>query len=148
SWSWAGVTPNPVRTTTGTLDGQTFVEWSLSQSDIGASYDHTSLVFQLQQGQVSDTGGPYLHDYTPRDPASPFLGYFAENDAQRIYYHAEVNVPSSWKHLFIDTDGNPGTGYPFAGIGAEYMIENGSLYWHARPGWGWDPVGSAHMTVN
>ncbi len=148
SWLWKAVKPNPVVTTTGTIDGQTYVQWSLAQSDLGAATEHTSLVFQLQQGQVVDTGGPYLHDYTSRDPASPFLGYYAENDATRVYYHAEINAPATWKHIFIDSDADPSTGYPFGGVGAEYMIENDTLYKQIAPGWSWQRVNGAHLVAS
>ena len=56
--------------------------------------------------------------YTSTDPASPFLGYFAENDQAKIYYHADIGPSFAWKHIFIDTDQNATTGFAIGGVGA------------------------------
>jgi hypothetical protein len=148
SWGWTAVTPNPLTLAQSTVDGQTSVTWTLAQSDLGTSSRQTSLVFQLQQGSLSDTGGPYLHDYTSSDPTTPIYGQYAENDATRIYYHAELGQPASFTHIFIDTDGKASTGYGFGGVGAEYMIENDLLYRQTAPGWNWGRVGSAHLSAS
>jgi len=76
------------------------------------------------------------------------LEWFAENDASAIYYHVDVNAPFTWKHIFIDADANASTGYSMAGIGAEYLIENGTLYRQSAPGWNWARVTTAHLVVN
>jgi hypothetical protein len=148
SWSWTQVTPNPLHLAKSVVDGAHAVEWSLAQSDLGVSTRQTSLVFQIQEGSQQDTAGPYYHDYTSTDPSTPIVGYYAENDAARVYYHAEIAAPDTFEHLFIDIDGKATSGYGFAGVGAEYMIENGTLYRQSAPGWSWVRVGSAHLSVN
>ena len=150
SWKWNQVLPNPITFTTGAIDGQTYARWTLPQSALGAgaASEHTSLVFQLQEGSSAQTAGPYLHDYTSRDPASPFLGMYAENDAARVYYHAEITTAANLKHVFIDADQNPATGYAYGGVGADYLIENNTLYRHDKPGWSWVPSASAHLVVS
>jgi hypothetical protein len=148
SWSWTAVSPNPLGLTQSVVDGQTALTWSLAQSQLGAGARQTNLVFQLQEGSQQDTGGPYVHAYTSTDQAAPILGYYAENDATRVYYHAEIAAPDTFRHLFIDVDGKSSTGYGFGGVGAEFMIENDTLYRQSAPGWSWARVGSAHLSVN
>ncbi len=150
NWSWSAVSPNPVQMLTGPIDGVTFVEWDLNQSDIGSVTRDVNLIFQVERPGAIQTGFAYEHVYTSSDPNSPFLNYFAENDASKIYYHAEIGPTYTWKHLFIDEDANAATGYPVAGIGAGYMIENGKLYRYTgtRPAWGWTFAADAHFVVS
>lgn len=152
SWAWTPIAPNPVSTTTGPVDltapGRLFERWELPQAALGVGDRRTNLVFQLQGSDGAlETGTVYQHIYTNGDPSSPYLSYFAENDAARIYYHAEITQPFSWKHVFIDTDSSTATGYPMGGVGADYLIENRRLYRHAGPGWSWVEIGSANLTV-
>jgi endo-alpha-1,4-polygalactosaminidase (GH114 family) len=146
SWAWTYV--KPVASTTGSIDGMTFVRWDLAQADLGAGGRHTSLVFQVQRPGAVNTGPVLEHVYTTSDPASPYLGYYVENDATKVYFHAEIGPAFTWKHVFIDDDANPATGYAFGGVGAGYMIENGNLYAHVGPGWTWHKVASANLVVN
>jgi hypothetical protein len=136
--------------TTGPIDTMTFVQWDFNQSDIGSTYKDVNLLFEVEKPGATSTGYVYRHVYTSTDPASPYHQWYAENDATKIYYHAETSSPYSWKHLFIDEDRNPGTGYPIGGIGAGYMIENGTLYKYTAtpPNWGWTAVANAHFVQN
>jgi hypothetical protein len=148
TWSWSAA--GTVRLTTGAIDGMTFVQWDLNQGDIGSGYRDVNLLFQVQKPGGVTTGTIYEHVYTSSDPASAYLDTFAENDAAKIYYHAEIGPAFTWKHLFIDDDHDAATGYPIGGVGAGYLIENGKLYRYtaARPGWGWTVIGDAHLVVN
>ena len=60
-------------------------------------------------------------------------------------FQARFNVGFSFDHVFIDSDSSLGTGYQFGGVGAEYMIENGTLYRDADDSnsWNWQPVALA-----
>lgn len=146
SWSWSLAAR--VSLTTGTADGTGFAQWELPQADIGAGYRHTLLLFEVQRPGERATGGVYEHVYTTTDSSSPYLAYYAENDAARIYYHAEVHAPFRWHHVFIDDDNDAATGYRIGGIGAGFLIENGTLYRHAGGGWAWTAVASAHYAVD
>jgi hypothetical protein len=57
-------------------------------------------------------------------------------------FQARFNVGFSFDHVFIDSDSSLATGYQFGGVGAEYMIENGTLYRNADDSntWNWQPV--------
>jgi hypothetical protein len=146
SWSWAYV--KPVTLTSGPIDGMAFVQWDLDQADVGAGVRDTNLVFQVQRPGTVNTSTAYQHVYTSSDPASPYLRMFVENDATRIYLHAEIGLAFTWKHIFLDDDSNAATGYRFGGVGAGYLIENGSLYRFVGPGWAWTRVGSANLIVS
>jgi hypothetical protein len=144
SWSWTYL--KPVTMTSGPIDGMSYVRWQLPLADLGATR-HTQVVFQVQRSGATRTAPSREHRYTTTDPSSPISGYWADNDTARLYLHADVGAPFSWKHVFIDDDASADTGYAIGGIGAGYLIENGNLYRHVGPGWTWARVGSATMVV-
>jgi hypothetical protein len=145
TWSWQWV--KGVALTSGTVDGMTWVQWDLAQADIGATAA-TRVVFQVQRSGAVNTAPAYEHVYTTTDAARPYRGYYVENDATRVYFHVEITAAYSYRHVFIDVDGDPGTGYRIGGVGADYMIENGSLYRFVGPTWAWSKVGSSGQVVN
>ena len=145
SWAWTYL--GPVAMTTGTIDGTSWVQWDLEQADLESGTRHTQVVFQLQSPGESLASTVYQHVYTTSDPSSPYLETYVENDADRIYLHAEIHAPFTYRHVFLDDDADPTTGYPFGGVGAGYLIENGRLYRHAGPGWTWVRVGDAGEVV-
>lgn len=57
------------------------------------------------------------------------------NDATNVTYVYQYSAVGSWYRAYIDTDRNSATGFATAGIGANFMLENGSLYRHVGPGW-------------
>jgi hypothetical protein len=146
TWAWQAVSPNPVSESTGPVDGMTFVQWDMPLGALGETRD-TNLLFQVERPGVMLTGYPYRDVYTSTDPTSPILGYYAENDQTKIYYHAQVNQPFAWTHVFIDSDNAASTGFPIGGIGADYLIENGYLFQYsaAPPAWGWQYIGLANL---
>ena len=103
---------------------------------------------ELQRSGEVNTSAVYEHVYTSTDPASPYLGPYVENDGARVYFHARITQPFSYRHVFIDDDASAATGYAIGGIGAGFMIENGSLYRWVGPGWAWTRVGSANQVVS
>jgi hypothetical protein len=145
SWSWALV--RTASQVTGVVDGMNFIKWTIPLSDLGTTRD-TNVVFHVDGSGGSSFSAPYRHIYTTTDPASPILGYYAENDSSKIYYHAEIGPSFAWKHVFIDADQNATTGWKIGGIGAEFMIENGRLYKYGGSGWSWMDVGDAHLVVS
>lgn len=65
---------------------------------------------------------------------------------------ATFNSAESFHHAFVNTDGNTATGYqlpaPSASpLGADYMIENGSLYRSTSTGWAWTAAAPAPTTT-
>ena len=52
----------------------------------------------------------------------------------------------TYYHVFIDTDRSAATGYTIAGLGANYMIENGNLYRSTANGSGWNWASAGTVT--
>ena len=75
--------------------------------------------------------------YSGRADGNPvnFIQVQFANDTKRFYGHIRLASPGAlfadyYTHLFLDTDGNPQTGYPVTGalFGSEMMIETGRGY--------------------
>ena len=145
-WDWTFV--RTIGFTSASVDGLTAARWDLAQADVGAAGGRTDLVFQVQRTGETLTSAIYPHVYTTTDPASPYLGWYVENDASQVYFHADVSAPFAFRHVFVDDDGDPATGYRFAGVGAGYLIENGSLYRYLGPDWRWTWIASAREVVS
>lgn len=59
------------------------------------------------------------------------------NDATSISYQFQYSGTPAFRRAYIDVDRNPSTGFSQQGIGADYLLENGSLYKHLGGGWSW-----------
>lgn len=78
--------------------------------------------------------------------------YSACASAGTAVFKATFNSSESFHHVFINTDGNTATGYQLPApsslpLGAEYMIENGSLYRSTSTGWAWTGATPAPSTT-
>jgi hypothetical protein len=142
SWSWvSSVTPSR------TDDS---VSWTVARSSIGESgYPNSSdAVFEAElSGGPEWASAKYTHGYSAA--TGNITSYFAENDYDTVYYQGQF-ASYTFNHVFIDTDVSSGTGYPIGGTGADYMIENGTLYRYVGSGgsWSWQSLGSANQVVN
>jgi hypothetical protein len=67
----------------------------------------------------------------------------ASNDGVNVRYSMHFSQPFSFYRVYIDRDQSTATGFKVAGIGADYMVENATLYAHRGPGWNWAPIGSS-----
>ncbi len=83
------------------------------------------------------------------NPDADYVDFWATNDTSNLYLSYQVaGVLSSnyFYHIFIDTDNDSSTGYRYndsTSIGAEFMIENNSLYKYSGTGganWSWQPI--------
>jgi hypothetical protein len=84
-------------------------------------------------------------------------GLSATNDATTVTYQFTFTGAPQYARTYLDTDRNTATGYAQGGIGADYLLENNSLYHHNGGGWSWTLVttvtysatgGVARWTVN
>jgi hypothetical protein len=143
SWSW-----NDLGTTTNTIT-PTSASWTIARSSLNetASPNGANACFEVKNtAGVKTTSSVYHHAYS--DESGPVHAYFAENDSTNIRYQADFDTSYAQKHVFIDTDLSS-SGYSVGGIGADYMIENGTLYDYTGTGgsnWAWTSIGSASMT--
>ncbi|MFC6159812.1 DUF4832 domain-containing protein [Kribbella jiaozuonensis] len=67
-------------------------------------------------------------------------GTSATNTATTVTYRFSYTGAPQFLRVYVDTDRNASTGYAQAGTGADYLLENGSLYQHTGTGWSWTLV--------
>jgi hypothetical protein len=143
SWTWTQI---------GTLTpaiGASSASWSVARSALGeaAFPNRADVCFETETAaDVRDTSAIYEHVYS--DETVPIHAQVASNDGSNIYYQATFDIAYSHKHVFVDADENAATGYDVGGVGADYMIENASLYAYTGDGstWSWSSLGSASMS--
>lgn len=82
-----------------------------------------------------EVGGP-----TPVEPPASI-----QNGNLKLRYSFIQNV--SFYQAYIDADNNSATGFATAGVGAEYLIENGNLYRNTGAGWSWAFVAAVTFDV-
>jgi hypothetical protein len=59
------------------------------------------------------------------------------NDATHVTYQFQYTGAPAFQRAYIDVDRNATTGFPQQDIGADYLLENNSLYKHLGGGWSW-----------
>ncbi|WP_433510836.1 DUF4832 domain-containing protein [Nonomuraea sp. CA-143628] len=64
----------------------------------------------------------------------------ATNDATNVTYQFGYTGTPAYLRTYIDTDRNAATGFAQGGIGADYLLENATLYRHNGGGWSWTTV--------
>ena len=109
--------------------GSNSSSWTIPRATLGqTAYPNSDrLSFEAEtSGSPIQNAGTYEHVYSAASGA--ITGYFAENDASNVYYTANFTQNYTYKHVFIDADANATTGYAWDGIGADYMIENDTLF--------------------
>ncbi|MHB8579801.1 MAG: spherulation-specific family 4 protein [Ignavibacteriaceae bacterium] len=94
-----------------------------------------------------------------KDPNANFTNAWATNDSTNLYisYQVAGNISTTnYYHIFIDTDGDSSgkTGYVYndsASIGAEFMVENSSLWSYTGTGgsnWSWSSISGMQEAVS
>ncbi len=93
-------------------------------------------------GDFADWAGvaPAVLDAEADSTSLDFREVYLANDEDYLYVRVKVFGATEYgafqHHVFIDADANPATGYSVAGLGSEFMVENGSG-WQQKPGeWG------------
>jgi hypothetical protein len=67
-------------------------------------------------------------------------GATATNTAGTVTYRLAYTGAPQFLRAYVDTDRNASTGFAQGGTGADYLLENGSLYQHTGTGWSWTLV--------
>ncbi|MEU8377784.1 DUF4832 domain-containing protein [Streptosporangium sp. NPDC048865] len=73
-------------------------------------------------------------------------GQSATDTATTVTYQFTHTGAPAYARTYVDTDRDPATGFAQGGVGADYLLENGSLYRHNGGGWSWAPVTSVAYT--
>ncbi len=72
----------------------------------------------------------------------------ATNDATNVYYQFNYNGTYTFYRAYIDADQNTATGFLTTGIGANFLLENNTLYRYTGTGnnWSWASVKTVTYT--
>jgi hypothetical protein len=113
--------------------------WTVARADIGeaATPNDSDLVFQTEAPLT--TSAKLTQTFTSSFSGS-FAGQTATNDAANVYYGFQYAGAPAYRRVYVDTDRSAATGYTTGGIGAEYLVENATLYRYLGPGWNWRMV--------
>jgi chitodextrinase len=85
---------------------------------------------------------------TPQPTGGPIASPAVNLTATVASFQAQYNLPFSFHNVFIDTDSNAATGYQVAGIGADYLIEDGGFFQHTGTGFTWTQVSGVSPLVS
>ncbi len=69
----------------------------------------------------------------------------------KLYVLARGTDLSGEKNLFVNSDNDPATGHlgwQYGRTGADYLVQNGSVFESTGPGWSWNEIGSAETVVS
>jgi hypothetical protein len=82
--------------------------------------------------------------------SGPLTAYSACHTSSNAVYAVTFTATFTWHHVFIDSDANTATGYrvPEVSLGADYMVEDGTLYRSTGTKWGWSAAGGASPLVS
>jgi hypothetical protein len=128
------------------------VSWAVPRTSIGETNCTTAtanVVFQVElSGGTLDTSGTFGQSFIPC--SSALTDNVTTNDATNVYYDAQYTGSWSFFQVFIDTDRNAATGYSTGGLGADYFVENGTLYQHTGgpSSWTWNSLGAVTYSNN
>jgi lysophospholipase L1-like esterase len=114
--------------------GATSATLTLSKADIGTPLSMNSIT---QTDSVNSSIVATTLSSTP-----PVATTTVSVDALNINYVIPFASKPTWTRVYIDADTATTSGYPNAGIGADYLIENGSLFRYAGAGgsWAWTKI--------
>lgn len=143
-WRWTGAAWAYVTAAAPSPDSSTQTGWRVSRRDMGNPTGGIRVKLDIEE-PIARTP---VNRYSPLltvPPAGGAPAYGHSNDATRVYYFIAVAGTYSYRHVFLDTDQRASTGYAVGGIGADYMIENSTLYRSAGAGWSWTAVRSANQ---
>ena len=126
---------------------------------VGGLTPGTNSSFQIKardtQGNVSPASAPAAFATLALPGGLAVTSPSGVYTSTAINFTADYLLPFSFQHVFMDTDHNSSTGWvtassPGPAIGADYMIENTSLYQYAGSGtdWTWNYIGAVTPTVN
>ena len=85
---------------------------------------------------------------TPQPTGGPIANPQVNLTSATTTFQAQYNLPFTFHNVFIDTDNDAATGYQVAGIGADYLIEDGTLYQHTGTGFSWATVSGVSPLVS
>jgi hypothetical protein len=116
-------------------------------SETNCTTETAKVVFEVEAASGAlDDSTVLSHAYVPC--ASAVNDAVTTNDASNVYYSAGYSGSWTYFQVFLDTDQNASTGYATGGLGADYFVENGTLYQHtgSASSWTWTNLGTVTYT--
>ncbi|MEU4515320.1 spherulation-specific family 4 protein [Nonomuraea wenchangensis] len=124
---------------------------TLTGVNLGGLTPNTSYGFTVRARDTTDRASAQTAavSATTTNPA-PIANPTAAVSNGNAVYTATFNLPYTQRHVFIDTDANYQTGWSVNQIGAEYMIENNTLFQKtgASTDWSWSQVAGVSPLVS
>jgi hypothetical protein len=77
----------------------------------------------------------------PSAALAAITGQSATNTATTVTYQFTYTGSPAYARTYVDTDRSTATGFAQGGVGADFLLENASLYRHNGGGWSWTLVG-------
>ncbi|TYB66128.1 DUF4832 domain-containing protein [Nonomuraea sp. PA05] len=77
----------------------------------------------------------------PSAAQAAITGQSATNTTTTVTYQFSYTGSPAYARVYLDTDRSTATGFAQAGAGADFLLENASLYRHNGGGWSWTLVG-------
>lgn len=138
SWAWTRVKQLPFAL------GSASATLSIAKTDIGSPGVIDSIT---QTAAPTITSAKITTSTAATAPAA--ASSTAAVDGLNIRYVIPFASKPTWTRVYIDANRVASSGYPYNGIGAEYLIENGSLFRYAgsNGSWAWTAVKAASSTV-
>jgi Fibronectin type III domain len=111
---------------------------------LGDLTPNTAYSFYVKARVTSNTPSAASTTVSATTPnPTPITSEVVTYGATTAHFEAQFNLAYNFHSVFIDTDGSATTGYEVGGIGAEYMIQDGTLYYDSTDtnAWSsWTPV--------
>jgi hypothetical protein len=85
---------------------------------------------------------------TPAPAGGPIASPAVDLTSSVASFQAQYNLPFNFYNVFIDTDSNAATGYQVAGVGADFLIQNGTFYQHSGAGFTWTQVSGVSPLIS
>jgi len=129
--------------------GSGVVEWVVARSDIEKNMFPASadMLFQAAMASgLSLTSLKYTHVFS--SSAEPIVNYYAWNDSTNVHYTATFTQSFDKHRIYIDADCRQTTGFPMEQIGADFKIEEDSLYKFEEETSSWSLVGPVRQTID
>lgn len=120
------------------------VDGSTTSVLVGGLFPATTSIFLVEardpQGNISMPSNSVNATTLALPPEGAISDPRGSFNRRWLRYSADFNLAFGFEHVFIDSDNNPTTGWLTAStpsIGADYMIENNTLYQYAGTGTDW-----------
>lgn len=145
-WNWSQIGTVTYSNTANTAS------WTFSRASIGetnCTNETAKAIFEVQLSNGTfDRSSIISQSFIPC--SSALTDNVTTNGATNVYYTMQYTGSWSLFHVFIDTDQNTATGYATGGIGADYFVENGTLFQHTggSSSWTWNNLGAVTAYSN